>query len=560
MTLEPRQPRSDPRPAGTFASGPLVVENAALFTDLYELTMAASYFREAMRDAATFSLFVRRLPGDRSFLVAAGLQDVLDYLRSFRFTGEALDFLRALGGFTADFLEFLHGLRFSGEVRAMPEGTVLFADEPFLEVTAPIIEAQLVETAIINLCHYQTLVASKAARSVLAAGGRSVIEFGLRRTPGLDAGMKAARSAYLAGAEMTSNVLAGLAYGIPPTGTMAHSYVSAFPHEVDAFRAFARTFPDRTVLLIDTYDTEAAAHKAVQVAREMESRGERLRGVRLDSGDLGALSVRVRRILDEAKLTYVHIFVSGGLDERDIERLLAKGAPIDAFGVGTRMDVSADAPYLDMAYKLVQYEGRDVLKTSAGKATFPGAKQVYRFHGRGGQFEGDLLALLGEPEPPGAGTPLLRPVMASGRLVEPHRPLEAVRAYCRDQLARLPADVRRLAGPRPYPVRHSDRLLKLRRAVTARITASEIAPGRRRRLEPSSMSARRERLAEPPRTRLPSRSRKAGRPPVEVVSSPQVRRRRKTARPALRTGTTILQAGRVPRVALAGKRPKTKKR
>jgi nicotinate phosphoribosyltransferase len=565
MTPE-RRPRSDPRPPGTFATGPLSMENAALFTDLYELTMAASYFREGMRGPATFSLFVRRLPVGRSFLVAAGLQDVLDFLRSFQFTGEALDFLRTLGGFGEDFLEYLRGLRFSGEVRALPEGTVFFADEPVLEVTAPIVEAQLVETAVINLCHYQTLVASKAARSVIAAGARSVVEFGLRRTPGLDAGMKAARSAYLAGAGMSSNVLAGLEYGIPPTGTMAHSYVSAFPHEIDAFRAFARAFPGRTVLLIDTYDTEVAAHKAVAVAREMESRGERLAGVRLDSGDIAALSTRVRRILDEAGLTHVRIFVSGGLDEHDIEGLLGKGAPIDAFGVGTRMDVSADAPYLDMAYKLVSYEGRDVLKTSAGKATFPGAKQIYRFRGREGQFESDLLALADEPTPPGDAEPLLRPVMAGGRLVEPHPTLQAVRAHCQAQLSRLPGEVRRLTGARAYRLRHSDRLLRLHRAVTARIMANEIAPGRRRGREPLDAAGRRARSREEdsmPR-KLPMsarrRSPKAGRPPETVASPPRVRRRQKTAHAAFRKGRTILEAAQGPRVALAAKRPKTKKR
>jgi nicotinate phosphoribosyltransferase len=543
------------------------MENAALFTDLYELTMAASYFREGMRGPATFSLFVRRLPRGRAFLVAAGLEDVLEYLRSFQSTAEALDFLRTLGGFPEDFLEFLRGLRFTGDVRAVPEGTVLFADEPLLEIAAPIIEAQLVETAVINLCHYPTLVASKAARSVIAAGGRSVVEFGLRRTPGLDAGMKAARSAYLVGAEMSSNVLAGLAYGIPPTGTMAHSYVSAFPHEIDAFRAFARAFPGRTTLLIDTYDTEVAAHKAVQVAREMESRGERLLAVRLDSGDVAALSKRVRRSLDAAGLAYVRIFVSGGLDEGDIEGLLAEGAPIDAFGVGTRMDVSADAPYLDMAYKIVKYDGRDVLKTSAGKATLPGAKQVYRFRGREGRFESDLVALLEEPGPPGDPTPLLRPVMTGGRLVEPHPPVQAIRAYCQDQLARLPPGVRRIHDARSYRVRYSDRVLKLQRAVSARVMAEEIAPIRRRAREQENGTKPIGRLteAEPRMTRTPPipagpRSPKAGRPPETRVASPRVRRRQKTARTVLRKDAVMLEVEHGPRVAVAGRRPKTKKR
>jgi len=367
--------------SGCFESGPLVLRDAALFTDLYEITMAASYFREGMHEPATFSLFVRKLPHGRGFLIAAGLEDTLNYLRGFRFSDDAIQYLRSFHQFDRAFLDYLRELRFMGEVRAVQEGTAVFTDEPLLEVTAPIIEAQLVETAVMNLCHFQTLLVSKAARSVIAARGRPVVEFGLRRTHGLDAGMKAARSSFIAGAVMSSNVLAGRYYGVPPTGTMAHSYVSAFPHEIDAFRAFARAFPTTSTLLIDTYDTVAAAHKAVKVAKEMEAEGQRLAGVRLDSGDLVTLSKAVRRILDGAGLDYVRIFVSGGLDEETVEQCLEAGAPIDAFGIGTRMDVSADAPYLDMAYKLVHYGGRYVLKTSPGKETWTGEKQVYRARG-----------------------------------------------------------------------------------------------------------------------------------------------------------------------------------
>lgn len=462
-------------PPGAFVSGPVILQEAALFTDLYELTMAASYLREGMTGAATFSLFVRKLPPGRGFLVAAGLADVLGYLRAFRFSGAAIAYLRDLGRFDAAFLECLRDLRFTGDVRAVPEGTVVFADEPLLEVTAPIAEAQLVETAVMNACHFQTLLASKAARTVLAARGRRVVEFGLRRTPGVDAGMKAARCAYIAGATMSSNVLAGLAYGIQPAGTMAHSYVLAFPRELDAFRAFARAFPDGTTLLIDTYDTPAAAHKAVAVAREMEARGQRLAGVRLDSGDLLALSREVRDILDRAGLGYVGIFVSGGLDEDEIDRLLEAGAPIDAFGVGTRMDVSADAPYLDMAYKLVRYAGRDVLKISAGKETWTGEKQVYRVRDRDGRFAGDLLALGGEPAPPGA-EPLLVPVMASGGVVGREPSLGEIRARCAAELAGLPEEVRRLRNPGPYAVRPSDRLVARQRVLRAAIEATEVRP------------------------------------------------------------------------------------
>jgi nicotinate phosphoribosyltransferase len=298
-----------------------------------------------------------------------------------------------------------------------------------------------VETAVLNLIHFQTLLTSKAVRCVLAARGRPVTEFGLRRTHGIDAGMKAARCAFIAGAAMSSNVLAGLYYGIPPTGTMAHSYVSAFPREIDAFRAFARAFPTRTTLLLDTYDPITAARKAVLVAKEMEAKGQRLAGVRLDSGDLVGLSKQVRRILDDAGLAYVKIVASGGLDETSIGEYLADGAPIDVFGVGTRMDVSADLPYLDMAYKLVEYDGRPVLKSSAGKGTWAAQKQVYRRIRSGEGFAGDVIALREEPAPPGTVEILLRDVMERGRLLAPHPALTAIRDYCAAQVASLPEDL-----------------------------------------------------------------------------------------------------------------------
>jgi nicotinate phosphoribosyltransferase len=460
-------------PQGAFVSGPVVTRDAALFTDLYELTMSASYFREGMHELATFSLFVRKLPKNRSFLLVAGLEDVLGYLQSFRFSEDALAHLAATRRFDERFLRFLADLRFTGDVRAVPEGTLVFPDEPLLEITAPIIEAQLVETAVMNACHFQTVLATKAARCVMASRGRAIVEFGLRRSPGIDAGMKAARCAFLAGAVMTSNVLAERSYRIPATGTMAHSYVEAFPREIDAFRAFARAFPETTTLLIDTYDTVAAAHKAVQVAKEMEARGQRLAGVRLDSGDLLSLSQEVRAILDQAALGHVRIFVSGGLDESVIDELLAAGAPIDAFGVGTRMDVSADAPYLDMAYKLVRYAGRNVLKFSAGKETWTGEKQVYRASGPDGRFQGDHLALR-EEDPPAGAEPLLRTVMRSGALTTPLPDLGVIRDYCAAQLGALPDAVRRLRDPATYPVRHSDRLLDVQRTLKAEVEAREV--------------------------------------------------------------------------------------
>ena len=461
---------------GAFASGPLLIRDAALFTDLYEITMAASYFREAMNGPATFSLFARKIPRGRAFLVAAGLEDALNFLREFRFSDDALSYLDSLDRFDPSFLDFLRGVRFTGAVRAVPEGTVVFADEPLIEITAPIIEAQLVETAVLNLIHFQTLLTSKAVRCSLAARGRPVVEFGLRRTHGIDAGMKAARCSFIAGASMSSNVLAGLHYGIPPTGTMAHSYVSAFPHEIDAFRAFAQAFPAQTTLLLDTYDTVVGARKAVVVAKEMEWQGRRLAGVRLDSGDIVTLSKQVRSILDDAGLGYVQIFASGGLDEESIDEYVAAGAPIDAFGVGTRMDVSADAPYLDMAYKLVEYDGRPVLKTSAGKATWTAQKQVYRHLRSGEGFAGDVLALREEPAPPGAVEILLCDVMERGRLLAPHPPLTAIRDYCAAQVTSLPEDVRRLRGAASYPVSYSQRLVSLQRSMEADVEATEVEP------------------------------------------------------------------------------------
>ncbi len=455
----------DSEPSGAFTSAPLTLGDAALFTDLYELTMAAAFVREGVRGTATFSLFVRRLPPERAFLVAAGLQDVLDYLRGFRFSSASLAYLRSLGRFEADFLATLAALRFTGDVRAVREGTVLFADEPLLEVTGPIIEAQLLETAVINFCHLQTVQASKAARPVLAAHGRPLAEFGLRRSHGIDAGMKAARAALLAGFDSTSNVLAGRTYGLPLSGTMAHSFVMAFAREADAFRAYARAFPDGAVLLLDTYDPLAAAHTAVEVARELAAGGHRLAGVRLDSGDLGALSRNVRQILDAEGCEGVPIIVSGGLDEHDVAALLASGAPIDAFGIGTRTAVSADAPSLDMVYKLVRFDGRDVLKVSPGKETWVGAKQVARGLGPDGRLTGDVLALAEEPVPEGRRG-LLEPVMRGGQLVRPHPSLAELREHCAAEFGSLPDTLKRLREAPTYPVVPSEALQ--RRQMAAR--------------------------------------------------------------------------------------------
>ena len=431
---------------------PLTLRDPALFTDLYELTMAAAFYREGMREAATFSLFARRLPPTRGFLVAAGLEDALEYARSLQFTPDAVEYLRSLDRFEPEFLEYLATLRFTGRIRAVPEGTVIFPDEPMLEVTAPVIEAQLLESALLNACHLQTVLASKAARVVVAARGRELAEFGLRRSHGTDAALKAARCAWMAGFGSTSDVLAGRAYGIPVSGTMAHSFVTAFEDELEAFRAYARAFPESAVLLIDSYDTLEGARKAVTVARELAARGHALAAVRLDSGDLLALSRQVRRILDEAGFAGVRIVASGGLDEHDIASLVAAGAPVNSFGVGTRLNVSADAPSLDLVYKLVRYGDRDVLKLSEGKETWVGAKAVYRSFGAGGLMAGDVLALEDEPPPTGHSESLLQVVMGAGEPLRPPPSLADVRRRCAEQFATLPDDLKRLTGHGEVPV------------------------------------------------------------------------------------------------------------
>ncbi len=338
--------------------GYLKEENMSLFTDYYELTMCAAYFDNKNFETATFDLFIRRLPENRSYFLFAGLEEALQYLQTIRFTEEHIAFLRKQG-FQEDFLDYLQGFRFTGEVWAVPEGTITFPNEPLIRVTAPIIEAQLVETFLLNSINLQTMIATKASRVVQAAKGRAIIEFGLRREPGIDAGMKVARSSFIAGCQGTSNVLAGMTYGIPIFGTMAHSFIMSYPKEIDAFRAFAKTFPNKTTLLIDTYDDLAGAEKAAEVAKELETKGFRLGGVRLDSGDLAETSKKVRKILDDAGLGYVKIFASGDLEEFKIAQLLEDGAPIDAFGVGTKMGTSADRPYLDGIYKLCETQTAD---------------------------------------------------------------------------------------------------------------------------------------------------------------------------------------------------------
>ena len=446
-------------------------DSLALLTDLYQLTMAQTYFQSQRLDPATFSLFIRSYPPNRGYFVAAGLQDVLEFLEQFAVDSTGIDYLHSRRLFADDFLDLLKGLKFTGDVWAIPEGRLAFKDEPFLEVTAPIIEAQIVETFIINQVNLQSLIATKAARCVHAAGGRAVVDFALRRAHGIDAGMKVARASYLAGFTGTSNVRAGQEYGIPIVGTMAHSFVSSFEREMDAFRAFIASFPNNSILLIDTYDTLAGARKAVEIAKEMAANGQRLQGVRIDSGDLKKLAIEVRRIFDEAGLKSVKIIGSGGLDEFDLADFTVADVPYDSYGVGTKMGVSADAPWFDIAYKLVEYGERPVLKLSTGKASWPGKKQVFRMRDERGQLQKDVIALR-EENIPGAD-PLLHKVMASGKVVVRCPTLEEIRDNFMAEFKRLPDPIKAIRNPASYPVEISPQLTKLRQEVGRQLGGPE---------------------------------------------------------------------------------------
>jgi len=439
--------------------------SSVLLTDLYELTMLQAYFAQRMNGIAVFELFVRKLPPGRSFLIAAGLAQVVDYLTDLAFTADDVDWLAQTSRFRSDFLASLAGLRFTGDVDAMPEGTAFFADEPILRIVAPLREGQLVESRVMNLLHYETLVASKAARCVLAARGRLLVDFGLRRAHGAEAGLLSARASFLAGFMGTATVEAGRRFGIPIYGTMAHSYVQVHDDEAAAFAAFVETHPDNAVLLIDTYDTERAAASVVELARK----GVTVRGVRIDSGDLGEHARRVRAILDAGGLTKVTIFASGNLDEWRVRELVRAKAPIDGFGVGTRMNTSSDAPALDCAYKLQEYDGLPRRKRSEGKATWPGRKQVYRRTGADGRVEADALTLATEVAP---GKALIEPVMRGGRLVAPLPALATSRAYAAAQLAALPDSLHSLEDSEPYPVEVAPALRKLAAEVDAHIVSA----------------------------------------------------------------------------------------
>ncbi|HEX5997968.1 MAG TPA: nicotinate phosphoribosyltransferase [Hyphomicrobiaceae bacterium] len=437
-----------------------------LLTDLYQLNMIQAYLDHGETGPAVFEFFVRRLPPERGFLVAAGLEQTLDFLEGLRFAPEELEWLRQSGRFGTRLLDHLAELRFTGDVHAMPEGTVFFPNEPILRVTAPLPQAQLVETRLINILHFQSLIASKAARMVLSAPGKLLVDFGLRRAHGAEAGLFAARASYIAGFAGTATMLASKLYGISIYGTMAHSFIQAYDSEEAAFEAFARSRPDSLVLLIDTYDTEAAARMVTSLAPRLEAEGIKISGVRLDSGDLIALAKSVRRILDDGGLRHVTIFASGGLDEEDLTEAARQRAPIDGFGIGTSLTTSFDVPALDCAYKLQEYAGLPRRKRSTGKATWPGRKQVWRHYGRDGRIARDVLSVEGDSQ---TGEPLIQPVMQNRRRLAPKPTLAEIRARAARDLDRLPEPLRRLEPGASCPVEVADALVRLADDVDRRL-------------------------------------------------------------------------------------------
>ncbi len=441
-----------------------------LLTDLYQLNMIQAYLDHGETKTAVFEFFVRKLPTRRGFLVAAGLEQALDFLEDLRFSPEELDWLKGSGRFERGLLDYLADLRFTGDVHAMPEGTVFYANEPILRVTAPLPQAQLVETRLINILHFQSLIAAKAARMVLCAPGKLLVDFGLRRAHGAEAGLFAARASYVAGFSGTATMLASKLYGIPIYGTMAHSFVQAYDDETAAFEAFAHSRPKNLILLIDTYDTENAARKVASLAPRLKAAGVAVRGVRLDSGDLLALSKSVRRVLDEGGLSDITIFASGGLDEDELARFTRERAPIDGFGIGTSLTTSFDAPALDCAYKLQEYAGLPRRKRSTGKATWPGRKQVWRQYGSDGRMRGDILSVEEDHQP---GEPLIRAVMRNGRRLQPQPTLTEVRARAARDLEHLPEPLRRLQPEAGYPVTVTEALQQLARDVDSRLAKQE---------------------------------------------------------------------------------------
>jgi len=444
--------------------------NSPLLTDLYQMNMIQAYLDHDETKTAVFEFFVRKLPLRRGFLMAAGLEQALQFLETLRFSPEEIDWLAGTQRFDKPLLDRLSDFRFTGDVHAVPEGRIFFANEPILRITAPMPQAQLVETRLINLLHFQTLIASKAARMVLAAPGKLLVDFGLRRAHGAEAGLLAARASYIAGFAGTATMLAEHEFGIPTYGTMAHSFVEAFDSESAAFESFARSRPQNLTLLIDTYDSEAAARKVVVLAPRLSAMGIKIGAVRLDSGDLIPLAHSVRRILDDGGLSHVTIFASGGLDEDYVAEIVQAGAPIDGFGVGTSLTTSSDAPALDCAYKLQEYAGRPRRKRSSGKATWPGRKQVWRSYGSDGRMAGDVLSIESDSHP---GERLIELVMKNGQRVSVARTLQEVRARAEHDLERLPGPFRELEPNMAYPVKVAEALTKLTAEVDNFLTQSE---------------------------------------------------------------------------------------
>lgn len=437
-----------------------------LLTDLYQLNMVQAYLERGETKTAVFEFFVRALHPRRKFLIAAGLEQALGFLENLRFSPDEIDWLAAYGQFGKSLLDYLAAFRFTGDVHAMPEGTAFFANEPVLRVTAPLPEAQLVETRLINILHFQCLIAAKAARFVLAAPGKLLVDFGLRRAHGAEAGLLAARASYIAGFAGTATLLAGKLYDIPLFGTMAHSFIQAHDDETSAFENFARSRPEELVLLIDTYDTEAAARKVVALAPRLKERGIRIRGVRLDSGDLIALSKSVRRILDDGGLKDVTIFASGGLAEDQLLAAVRTQAPIDGFGIGTSLTTSSDVPALDCAYKLQEYAGRARRKLSSGKATWPGRKQVWRRFMPDGTMAGDVLSLEDDDHP---GERLIQPMMQAGQRLHKPESLSEIRARAAENIKTLPEPLRRLDPDGSYSVTVANCLVRLAGEVDKRL-------------------------------------------------------------------------------------------
>ena len=447
----------------------------ALFADLYQLTMGQAYYRSGQSAEATFSLFFRRFPTNRAYYVFCGLETAVDYLERFAFSADDIDALKERGSFDDDFLDFLGDLRLTCSVRAMDEGQIFFPNEPVMEVSGPLIQCQLVETALINLVNLESMLATKAARVIDAARGRMVADFSARRTHGIDAAFAMARASYIAGFAGTSNVGTAIRLGIPMLGTMAHSYVSSFDDETESFRQYARSFPDSSTFLVDTYDTLTGVQNAITVALEMEAAGHSLRAVRLDSGDMDGLSRRARAMLDDAGLPHVQVFASGGLDEYSIDRLVNAGAPIGGFGVGTRAGTSADAPFTDFVYKLVEYDGRPVMKLSEDKVTLPGPKQVNRVYDHSGKMTRDVIHHAGhhaDEPPPSDSRPLLKPVMENGIRTHALPSLDEVRSFHADRIRELPDDLRGVRPSGSYRVGVSETLRSLARDEMRRLRLS----------------------------------------------------------------------------------------